>query len=198
MPETTSTTPSSLDTKESHQTTSFPPDSLTVDPSTGQSKHKCYCAMHLIPSIGGKSSWEGGLPMTNFRGATARVRFSDRESTLLEEGCAGSAIKLSFRSDEPEDYEEVIGEVTKSDLEVMGLWPAYRDSFKTVTGVETGVLVDGEFVNAFQGDPILEIDRTRMVDRDTYHAAHYEFWMTNVWKEELLEQKESGELELWW
>ncbi|OXH00112.1 hypothetical protein C370_07360 [Cryptococcus neoformans A1-35-8] len=123
MPETTSTAPSSLDTKESHQITSFPPDSRIVGAFTGQPKHMCYCAMHLSPSTGGESSWKGSLPLTNFKGQTAR----DLQSNLAS----------------AEDDEQLIGSVTESNLEGMGLWPAYRDGFKTATGVETGVLVVG-------------------------------------------------------
>ncbi|TYJ56515.1 hypothetical protein B9479_002762 [Cryptococcus floricola] len=139
----------------------------------------------VSPSTGGESSWKGGVPLTNSKGKTARVRFSDREPTLLEESCSGPAIRLSFRSDEPDDDEKLIGRVTKSDLEGMSLWPAYRDGFKTATGVETGMLVDGEFVNVYQGDPIMAIDRTHMIDRETYNAAHFDFWKKNDWKKEL-------------
>ncbi|WVQ72097.1 hypothetical protein IAR50_001642 [Cryptococcus sp. DSM 104548] len=167
MPETTATS-------QDNQTTLFPPDSRI--PSVGQTKHSCYCAMHLRPGAANGPSWTGGQPMNNSISKSTRIHFSDRESTIFETGCASSAIKLSFRSDEPQEDEKVIGSVTKDDLNYIDLWPTYRDSFKTVTGIELGIFDtkvngDGEFVNLYDGDPVMTIDRTMLTDTPTYDKA---------------------------
>ncbi|ODN73576.1 hypothetical protein L202_08075 [Cryptococcus amylolentus CBS 6039] len=158
------------------QKTLFPPDSRISGVSSNGAKHTCYCAMHLKREESDEPSWTGGIPMISNERRSARIHFSDREPTIFEFPCAGSAVILSFRDDESYDKEELIGTVTKAELSEMGLWPTYRDSFKTVTGLEYGFLVEGEFKNCFEGNPIMTIDRTKMTDQRTFKNCFNDFY----------------------
>ncbi|ODN85870.1 hypothetical protein L198_07434 [Cryptococcus wingfieldii CBS 7118] len=139
--------------------------------------------MHLQPGESDQPSWTGGKPMIDNKRHSARIHFSDRESTIFEFPCLSTAIILSFRDDDPAEDEKLVGTVTKSKLDEMGLWPTYRDCFKTATGVEWGLLVHGEFENLFEGDPIMEIDRSVLTDTPTLCDAYDDFFSSNTEKE---------------
>ncbi|ODN85869.1 hypothetical protein L198_07433 [Cryptococcus wingfieldii CBS 7118] len=176
------------------QSTVFPPDSRISGVSSNGAKHMCYCAMHLQPGESDQPSWTGGKPMINNKRHSGRIHFSDRESTIFEFPCLSTAIILSFRDDDPAEDEMLVGNVTKSKLDEMGLWPTYRDGFKTVTGVECGLLIHGEFENMFEGDPIMEIDHSVLTDRPTFDDAYDDFFSSNTVKTELRDEYMSGEL----
>ncbi|TYJ53120.1 hypothetical protein B9479_006242 [Cryptococcus floricola] len=144
MPEST---PADSNASKDTQSTLFPPDSRVSGVSSNDDKHRhmCYCAMHLEPGESDEPSWTGGRPISNNDIDIARIHFgSDREPTIFESTCTRATIILSFRDDDLPEDEELVGYVTKSDLDEMGLWPMYRDVFKTATGVECGLLVEGE------------------------------------------------------
>ncbi|TYJ53121.1 hypothetical protein B9479_006243 [Cryptococcus floricola] len=165
------------------QSTVFPPDSRVSGVYSNDDEHMCYCPVHLQPGESDEPSWTGGKPIINKESNSARIHFRDRESTIFEFLCAGTAIITSFRDDDPADDEVLVGStVTKSDLDEMGLWPTYRDGFKNATGVETGLLIRGEFVNMYEGDPMLEIDREVMTDRETFADAFGAFFDSNTIK----------------
>ncbi|TYJ51454.1 hypothetical protein B9479_007979 [Cryptococcus floricola] len=140
-------TPASINASKNTQSTVFPPDSRVSGVSSTGAKHMCYCATHLQPGESDEPSWTGGEPMINNDSDSARIHFDDRESTIFHRRCARQAISLSFRHDEPAEREMVLDTLTKSKLDKMGLWPSHRDGFKNATGVECGLLKDGEFEN---------------------------------------------------
>ncbi|TYJ51453.1 hypothetical protein B9479_007978 [Cryptococcus floricola] len=106
MTEATDNTESTA--SEERQIALFPPDSRISGFSYDGAKHICYCAMHLEPG-------------EEFDEPSALVHFSDREPAVFEFPCSGSAIILSFRDDEPNDEEQLIGTVTKAELNEMEL-----------------------------------------------------------------------------
>ncbi|TYJ53122.1 hypothetical protein B9479_006244 [Cryptococcus floricola] len=169
MPEST---PADSNASKDTQSTLFPPDSRVSGDSSDDAKHMCYCAMHLQPGESDQPSWTGGKPIINNDIDSARIHFSgdsDREPTIFEA---------------PSEDEGLVGSVTKSKLDQMGLWPSYREGFKTATGMEFGLIIDGEFENMLVGDPTMDINRSVMKDGSTFDHAYYDFFSSNTVKKE--------------
>ncbi|TYJ51146.1 hypothetical protein B9479_008299 [Cryptococcus floricola] len=164
-------TPADSNASKDTQSTVFPPDSRVSGVSSTGAKHMCYCVTHLQPGESDEPSWTGGKPIINKTQKCARIHFSDRESTVFEWLCARASIALSFRDDDPAEDEMLWSTLRKSSLERMGLWPKYRDSFKTATKVECGLLKDGEFWNLYEGNPEMEIDRSVMKNIPMFDEA---------------------------
>ncbi|TYJ53117.1 hypothetical protein B9479_006239 [Cryptococcus floricola] len=177
-------TPADSNASKDTQSTLFPPDSRISDDSSRGPNHMCYCPMHLQPGES-NASWTGGKPMIFNDAHSARIHFNNRDPTIFELSCASTAIILSFRDDDPAEDEMLVGILTKSELDNMGLWPSCRDGFKTATGVECGVLVGQgrEFENMFDGNPIMEINRSVSTDT-TYTNAIGALFSRNTVKKE--------------
>ncbi|WVQ77623.1 hypothetical protein IAR50_007311 [Cryptococcus sp. DSM 104548] len=193
---------------------SYPPESLTSNPSSalGQSGHTCFSAKHLkpadtfLPSSPSADPWSRLRTGKSFQGGSkiatwefvSKVHFNNGTSTIIEQPCMGESIRCGLDVIEPNLDDFVVGNVPKHRLSDMGLWPTYRDVYKSATGVELGVFDDaGHFVNVFSDDPVFSVEPG--MTGDAFDGGYKDFLLRSQWKTHVKEtiiertaEKDSG------
>ncbi|ODN79152.1 hypothetical protein L198_07902 [Cryptococcus wingfieldii CBS 7118] len=176
---------------------SYPPSSLTSEPSSalGESGHTCFSARHLKPvrtlappspsSATGRAiimrSYKGGSKPATWE-LVSKIHFNDGSCTIKDHACMVESVRRGFDITEDPDLDDfVVGKVSRRNLTSMGLWPEYKDVYRTANGVELGVFDDsGEFVNVFEEDPVFEVEES--MTGETFDAAYVEFVQQTKWK----------------
>ncbi|TYJ51680.1 hypothetical protein B9479_007730 [Cryptococcus floricola] len=169
---------------------SYPPNSLTSEPSSasGESGHTCFSARHLKPvrilappspsSATGRAismrSYKGGRKLATWE-LVSKIHFNDESCTFKDQSCMAESVRCGLDTTECPDLDDlVVGQVSRRNLASMGLWPGYRNAYRTANAVELGVFDDsGEFVNVFEEDPMFRVEQS--MTGKTFDAAYAEF-----------------------
>ncbi|ODN98188.1 hypothetical protein I350_07834 [Cryptococcus amylolentus CBS 6273] len=140
----------------------FPPNSTQGNHQDDHVEHQCYCPAHLDLSAPKDSvaDWVGSGKPLHQGEFISLVTFKDGTSTILHNGCGGSAIRFALEACEREVEEEVIGHITREAMETAGIYEEYKKTFGETVSVRFGALnPTGQFYPIMEGGDEFRFDR---------------------------------------